>query len=190
MNRTLLRLLIFIVVVGGSGAVGILIYKDITDRSKSEHRLSVEKIERLGKLELVRISVKDVLEQTKKRLPYLPNAKALLIVVGEVSAGIDLEKVKKEDFLDSETQVTIKLPKPEILMSKINHEKSKIYDVTWGLWWKDQLVDEAYKDAEKAIIDVAEGSGYEETCKKNAVALLTPLFGELAGKKIVIEFKD
>ena len=148
LRKFLLRLVIFFVAFLISGAIGILIYKKITESSKSEHRLSVEKIEKMGKLALVRIAVKDVLTQTKERPLYLPNAKALVMVVGEVSAGIDLTKVKTEDIVDSETQVTIKLPSPEILMSKINHEKSRVYDVSWGGWSTVELMDDAYKAAD------------------------------------------
>ena len=53
-----------------------------------------------------------------------------------------------------------------------------------------KLVDDAYKAAESKIIEAANAIGYEETCKDNARALLTAMFGELSGKKIVIEFKE
>jgi len=49
-----------------------------------------------------------------------------------VIAGIDLEKVQKDDIADSGTQITITLPKPEILMSKVNHEKSKYIMLNGG----------------------------------------------------------
>src|ERR1039458_5700368 len=162
MYRTLLRLVIGIIVIASIGAIGTVIYKRLTVSLKTEHRLSVEQIERMGKLVLVRITIKDVLKQTKQRPFYLPNATALFIIVGEVSAGIDLEKVKKEDFVESETQVTVKLPKPEILMSKINHEKSEIYDVKNGWWSNVQLVDEAYKAAETKITEAANGTRPEK----------------------------
>jgi hypothetical protein len=131
-----------------------------------------------------------VREQTNPRPLFLPNAKAVLIVVGEVFAGIDLEKVKKEDIEDSGTLVTVTLPKPEILISKINHEKSRVYNVKWGMFSTAALVDEAYRNAELAIIEEAKNTGYEETCRNNARTLLTPIFRELSGKEVVILFKN
>jgi hypothetical protein len=190
MNRTILLLVLFIAVVCCSGVVGIIIYKSFTEKSKSEHQLSVEKIERMGKLELVRINIKDVLEQTKERPLFLPNAKAVLIVTGEAYAGIDLEKVKKEDIVESDKEVIITLPKPEILMSKINHEKSRVYNVKWGMFSTADLVDEAYRNAELAVQEEALKTGYEETCKNNARMLLLPIFRELSGKQIDIRFKS
>jgi hypothetical protein len=189
MKRILILLVLLIVVVTGSGVVGIILYRQITEKSKSEHLLSVDKIEKMGKLELVKINIKDVVEQTKERPFYLPNAKAVLIIAGEVIAGIDLEKVKKEDVIDSGTRVIVSLPKPEILMSKINHEKSKIYNIDWGGFSTADLVDEAYKNAELTIIDEAATTGYEETCRNNALALLTPIFREISGKDVEILFK-
>jgi nucleoside-triphosphatase THEP1 len=190
MKRTIFLLVLFIVLMCGSGFIGIIIYKKLTDASKSEHLLSVEKIENLGKMELVKVNIKDVVEQTKERPLFLPNAKAILIIAGEVFAGIDFEKVKREDIVDSGTQVTVTLPKPEILLSKVNHEKSKVYNVNWGGFSTAELVDEAYKNAELIIIEEAGKTGYEETCKNNARALLTPMFRELSGKDVEIHFKD
>jgi len=190
MNRTILTIILLIVVVCGSGIAGIFIYKGMTEKSKTEHHLSVDKIEKMGKLELVKINIKDVLEQTAERPFFLPNAKAVLIVAGEVFAGIDLEKVKKEDIVESGTKVSITLPKPEILMSKINHEKSKIYNVQWGGFSTAHLIDEGYKNAELAIIDEAKSIGYENTCQNNAKLLLMPIFRELSGKEVEILFKN
>lgn len=188
MYRALLRLSIFVAVVVGSAAAGIYAYNHMSGTSKSEHGLSVEKITEMGKLELVRITIKDVLTQTNERPIFLPDGTALFVAVGEVVVGIDLKKMKKEDLIQSDTQVAIKLPKPEILMSKINHEKSKIYSIKWGGWSTEKLVDEAYRNAELKIIDAARELGYDETCKQNARALLIPLFSELAKRKVVIEF--
>jgi len=190
MKRIIVLLILLIVVVCGSGIVGIVLYRSLTEKYRSEHVLSVDKIEKMGKLELVKVNIKDILEQTGERPFYLPNAKAVLIIAGEVIAGIDLEKVQKDDIADSGTQITITLPKPEILMSKVNHEKSKIYNIEWGGFSTANLVDEAYKAAEKKIIEEAEKTGYEETCKNNAKTLLTPIFREISGKEIDILFKN
>ncbi len=190
MKRIIVLLILLIIVVCGSGIVGIFLYRSITEKFRSEHMLSVDKIEKMGKLELVKVNIKDVLEQTSERPFYLPNAKAVLIISGEVIAGIDLEKVQKNDIADSGTEITVTLPKPEVLMSKVNHEKSKIYDIEWGGFSTANLVDEAYKTAETTIIEEAKKTGYEETCKNNAKSLLTPLFREISGKDVNILFKN
>lgn len=190
MKRIMVLLILLIIVVCGSGFIGIVLYRNMTEKYKTEHMLSVDKIEKMGKLELVKVNIKDVLEQTSERPFYLPNAKAVLIVAGEVFAGINLEKVTQEDIVDQGNEITITLPKPEILLSKVNHEKSKVYNVEWGGFSTATLVDEAYKNAELSIIEEATRTGYEETCRNNAKSLLTPIFRELSGKEVNILFKN
>jgi hypothetical protein len=189
MTRILLigSLFLGILLLGGVG--GALLYKGFTASSTSDHGLTVEKIENMGKLQLMKMNMKDVLEQTKERPLFLPNAKAVLIVVGEVYAGIDFQKVQKSDIVSSDQLVTISLPAPEILLAKVNHEQSRVYDVRWGILSTARLVDEAYKSAELAIRDEAAKMGFEETCRTNAVTLLTPMFRAMAGKEVRITFK-
>jgi hypothetical protein len=189
MTRILLlgSLFLGILVIGGVG--GALLYKSLTASSTSDHALTVEKIEKMGKLQLVKINIKDVLEQTKERPLFLPNAKAVLIVVGEVYAGIDLQKIQASDIVSTEKLVSITLPQPEILTAKVNHEQSRVYDVRWGILSTARLVDEAYKSAEIAIREEAVKMGFEESCKTNAVAMLTPMFREIAGKDVRVLFR-
>ncbi len=190
MTRIIIISVIFISIVCGSAVVGILIYRSTAEQYRSQHLLTVDKIEKMGKLELVRINIKDVVEQTKEREFYLPDAKAVLIIAGEVYAGIDLEKVRKDDIVDSGTKVVVTLPRPQIIMSKVDHGKSKVYNVNWGGFSTAELVDEAYKNAEVKIIEGAAATGYEETCKLTAKSLLTPIFKELAGKEVEILFTN
>jgi len=187
MYRLLLRALLLLVLIGASGAAAIYGYRTFT-QSRSEHALSLERIERIGRLELVRFSIKDVLKETIERPLFLPDANALLIAVGEVYAGIDLAKVRKEDIVYADAQVTVKLPRCEILSYRLDHQRTQVYDVSWGGFRTVPLVQQAYKSAEHAIREEAIRLGFAQPCKKQAVALLTPLFSELAKKKVVIEF--
>lgn len=191
MYRIVLKSAVLLLVVALSVAAGVYAYVNFINRSHSEHRLSIETIQRMGKLELVRFNVKDFVKQTQARPFYLPDAKALLIVVGHVSAGIDLEKISKDDFSATANQITIKLPRPEILLTKVVHEESEVYDIKRGFLRTPKLIEEAWREAEKAIREIAIKQGYEDICIKNARILLEPLFQELAGtRKVVIEFKS
>lgn len=170
-------------------ALGAVFYLQSSGKLTSSHLISVEKIEKMGKLELVKFKIKDVLQETKERPLFLPTAKALLVISAEVVAGIDMEKITKDDIVVSGNKVTITLPKPELLSVKINHQESKVYDVKWGGFSEVQLIDEAYKNAEKKITDDAVTMGYEEMCKQNARVLLAPMFSEMSGKEVEIQFK-
>ena len=193
MHRLILKLAIPVISILAGAAVGIGIYgyMRFNEPSKPSHQLSLEKIERMGKLELVRITIKDVLQQTKERPFGLPDAKALLIVVGQASIGIDLRKMNKDDFSATDAQISVRLPKPETMMAKVDHKASKVYDLQWGFTDATALQEEAWKSAEDAVRQIAADGRYYELCKENALILLAPIFQELAGqKKVVITFRS
>jgi hypothetical protein len=51
----------------------------------------------MGKLELVKYAMKDVVEKKELHM-IMPDLRVLFVAVGEVTACIDLTKVKKEDI--------------------------------------------------------------------------------------------
>ncbi|MDR2475349.1 MAG: DUF4230 domain-containing protein, partial [Bacteroidales bacterium] len=114
----------------------------------AHHNEIVEKIESIGRLELVRMSVQDVLEYEMVR-QWLPNAKAVLIVYGEAVGCIDLQKIQAADIFVSGDSISIKLPDPELAYCKIDHQKSRVYDTRNNFMSSIQLIDEAYRAAEK-----------------------------------------
>ncbi|MGB5970174.1 MAG: DUF4230 domain-containing protein, partial [Spirulinaceae cyanobacterium] len=58
----------------------------------------------------------------------------LYVAHGEVRAGVDLSKIEAEDvtYTDETETVTIQLPPPEILDSKIDVDRSKVYHYDRG----------------------------------------------------------
>ena len=59
----------------------------------------LERIEAIGKIELVKYQLKDAIEYTKKRKDILlPDAKILVVISGEVVGCIDFTKIHKEDI--------------------------------------------------------------------------------------------
>jgi hypothetical protein len=146
------------------------------------------KVEQLGKLELVKYDLRDVLEFTQTNR-LMPDEKILLLVAGEAVGCIDLMKLQTSDIQHYNDSVFITLPAPELCYSKLNHEQCKVYDVsTAKLFDKTTLVEEAFKDAEKRIENIAYASGILEKSKNNAVLLLQPLFENLTKKKVVLSF--
>src|SRR5271165_4631824 len=95
---------------------------EITDRGM------VQKITSMGKLELVKYEMKDIIDQREVH-PILPDSRVLFLAVGEVTACIDLTKVKKSDITQGKDTVIVFLPQPEICYTKLDHEKSKVYDI-------------------------------------------------------------
>jgi hypothetical protein len=89
--------------------------------------------------------------------------RVLLISVGEVEAGVNLADIGGEDVQVNGISVTLRLPEPEILSTRLNEEETRVYDRDFSLLnlrSDDDLVDEA---REQALIEV------EETTRKTGI---------------------
>jgi hypothetical protein len=181
-------LIILVVVVILSGGCMFLFLKQ-GERTVISHSSVVEKIESIGKLELVKMSIKDIVEHNIER-QWMPNAKAVLIIQGEAVGCIDMQKIKQENIFLSGDSLSIKLPVPEIAYCKINHEKSKIYDMTNAFMSGAEIVDEAYRDAEKQLEKTVLEVGILEQTKANAVLFFNAFFQSLGFKAVHIDFEE
>jgi hypothetical protein len=55
---------------------------------------------------------------------WLRNDSVLMVAHGEIMAGIDLSKMQREDITIRGGAIQIRLPQPEIIMSKLDNEKT------------------------------------------------------------------
>ena len=150
----------------------------------------VQKITSMGKLELVKYEMKDIIEQ-KEVHPILPDSRVLLLAVGEVTACIDLTKVNRSDIIQGKDSVTVFLPAPEICYAKLDHEKSKVYDIK-GVMFEDgakDLVEDVYKLAEKKILDDANQMNVLGMARQNAQIIFKPLLEGVSGKTVILKFR-
>jgi hypothetical protein len=154
------------------------------------HNTVLNKIEDLGRMELVRYNFKDVVEYKKELSRWLPDSRSVLIVAGEAVGCIDMSQVQPEDvtFTD-ETTITIRLPEPEICYFRIDHSKSKVLHMENTYFQDAELVDEGYKFAEKNVRTAALNSGILDQTAENADKVLKPMLEGLTGKKIVLVHK-
>lgn len=150
----------------------------------------VNKITSMGKLELVKYSMKDVIEKKEVRR-FLPDERVLFVAVGEVVGCIDLTKVSKNDIRFNNDSLTLYLPQPEICYVKINHKASKVYDIS-GVWFPSDtkdLVEGIYKIAEQKLLMNAREMQLMQKTKENATLIFKPLVENLSNKKVEILFK-
>jgi hypothetical protein len=153
------------------------------------HNMVVEKVESLGKLELVKFYLKDIVEQTTE-MDWWPDPRVVLLVSGEVVGCVDLAKIDSADVTMLDNEVLIRLPKPEICYFKVNHQDSKVYNMDSKLIMDEStMIDRAYKQAEKQLEVAAVKMKILEQTKTNAGILLRPLLEDFTGKKITITFE-
>ncbi len=150
------------------------------------HDIVVKEMQQLGKLELVRYKLKDVMEY-KEVKRFMPDAKALLIISGEVVGCIDLQKIKLNDIIRKKTDsiLYVRLPVPELCYVKINHAESRVYNTENTFFSGGEIVEKAYKETEKQIEKAALSSNILEQTKQNATIILKPFLEKIAGKKVI-----
>ncbi len=167
--------------------------REISSREKeiSVHHMMLEKTEQLGRLEVVKYRIKDVVEQKIERSWFNGgDTKVLLIVSGEAVGCVDLKKLEKDDIVMEENRVLVQLPAPQICYAKVNHNESKVYDAPTSPFSNNAgAVDAAFRNAENQIYQSALEMGILDESKENAKKILQPLFGAITGKEVVITFK-
>src|SRR3954467_11260491 len=83
------------------------------------HNMIIEKIEAMGKLELVRFFIKDIVENTQE-VNWWPDQRVVLMVSGEVVGCIDLTKIDSTKIQIDPEKVSVRVPAPEVCYFKIN----------------------------------------------------------------------
>ena len=190
-NRILFILVSSVIITGFLVFLFFYIKHEFTaSRTEITETGMVQKITSMGKLELVKYTMKDIIEQ-KEIHPILPDSKVLFLAVGEVTACIDLTKVTKADIKQAGDSVIVYLPQPEICETKLDHQKSKVYDIT-GAWFQENaknMVEDVYKLAEKKILANATEMNVLGLAKQNAQLIFKPLLEGISGKTVVLNFK-
>jgi Protein of unknown function (DUF4230) len=196
--RLLFRLIIVGVVVGLVVVAGLK-FLDFDKPAETVVRAHtvLEEMTAIGKLELVRYNFKDVVEYEKGATDsgtlnrFLPNAKAVLIISGEAVGCIDLTKIQPQDVVEDSLSVTVYLPPPELCVYKIDHQHSRVYDLSNGYFVeKGKMVSEAYQAAEKQIEKSALDMGILAKTNENAEKMLAPMLAKIAGKKILLRHRN
>ena len=175
-------------------------YPDHSDKKTVvKHGVVLQKLEALGKLELVKYQFKEITEvkntsQWKMFFnSYSPDMKAALITSGEAVGCMDLTRIKAEDINIIADSLIISLPPPELCYYKIDLENSRIYDLETGYLATDEeereFVEEVYKSAETQIKKAALDSGILSQTQSNARQFLTTFLEEVSGRKVRLNFK-
>jgi hypothetical protein len=195
--RLLRRLLPLVLLV----AIGVFLWRkigstltDLNPLAAREPQVTVThdtvltQVEALGRLELVRYRFKDVVEYKKSsKYPFLPDAKAALIVGGEAVGCLDLRKIKPQDVsFEGDSVVRVLLPAPELCSFQVNHKQSRVFSTENGFFQDGELVDEAYRYAEAQVRRSALQSGILAETQRNAEQILVPMLRTLTGRRVII----
>jgi len=152
----------------------------------------VDRIRQLSRLETVEYSLDKIVEGERGN-PYLPDFlvgdKLLLIAHGEVTAGVDLAQLKPGDVSVHGDAVTVRLPAPEVLSTRIDNAKTRIYSRTTGLLVSadPNLETQVRQAAEQQMTQAALADGILDKARQNARASVTALLEGLGFKHVDVE---
>jgi len=149
----------------------------------------IHEIRSLARLETIQYSVEKVItaDSGQEELKTLFGDKLLFVAHGEVIAGIDLEKIGLEDVKLDGKVITIKLPPAEILITRLDNEKSYVYDRQTGLLVRQnmELETRARQTAEQEIYKTALEDGILKQAQSNAENYLDRLIRSMGYEEVI-----
>lgn len=149
----------------------------------------VMKIQQLQRLQTVVYTLEKIVSGSQDT-PYLPRVLAgdriLLIVHGDVTAGIDLAALDASNLQVSGDSIDMKLPQPDVFSTRIDNEKTRVYSRETGLLVRPDpdLESVARREAERQIRQAAIDGGILTAAQTNARATLTTLLQGLGFKSV------
>jgi hypothetical protein len=195
--KTALTVVIAIVLIVGAAVFfsGRWIYHQLQTLSGSTVTVSdstvVQHIQQLQRLETVVYAMDQVVtEERSTALPaMLAGDRILLIVHGEVVAGVDLSKLRPQDVSVHGKQVRIKLPAAEIFSTRMDNQRTRVYSRETGLLSTadPQLESEARRRAERQLTAAALQEGILNNASQNAKNTVTALLRSLGFEEVNVE---
>jgi hypothetical protein len=180
----LAMLLVVVSVAAGAGLVYL-----IWNPTQPDEPAVVEGIQRLNELATVKyttqvlVTKEENAEIFRQPLPeFLTGEKVLLVAVGEVEAGVDLDELGPEDVRVTGDTVHIDLPAARILDSSLDEDKTRLYDRDRGVLkirGDDDLIEEARRDAEDRMVEAAKDNDILTKAQDNAEASIRTLITSL-----------
>lgn len=149
----------------------------------------VDRIQRLQRLETV-VYTMDKLVTGAKQNPLLPDFltgdRLLMMVHGEVVAGIDFSNLKPADVRLDGKQVHLHLPAAQVFSTRLDSAKTRVYSRQTGLLVSSDpnLETEVRQEAERQLQEAALADGILRTAQQNAGSTISSLLQGLGFEKV------
>ena len=144
----------------------------------------VRQIQQLQRLETVRFSMDKIISGEHEN-PYLPKFLAgdrlLLVVHGDVIEGVDLSQLQPQDVSIHDHSISLRLPKSQILVTRIDNSKTRVYSRDTGLFSSPDpnLESEVRQEAERELQEAALQDNILKTADENARSTVSALLRSL-----------
>ncbi|GAC1651533.1 MAG: hypothetical protein NVS9B15_11810 [Acidobacteriaceae bacterium] len=152
----------------------------------------VREIRNLQRLESVVYTLDQIVtsERTYNIVPpSLAGDRILLIVHGDVTAGIDLGQVRTSDIQVAGKSIHVHMPKAQVFSTRLDNEKTRVYSRDTGVFSNPdpQLESEARRHAESQLTAAALQDGILDTATRNATSTLTTLLHSLGFDSVSVD---
>jgi Protein of unknown function (DUF4230) len=152
----------------------------------------VDRIQRLQRLETVVYTMDKLVTGAKvsRVLPdFLAGDRLLMMVHGEVVAGIDFSNLKPGDVILNGKQIRLHLPGAQIFSTRLDSAKTRVYSRQTGLLvpTDPDLETQVRQEAERQLQEAALADGIQATAQQNAAATIRSLLQGLGFEKIEFE---
>ena len=149
----------------------------------------VDRIQRLQRLETV-VYTMDKLVTGAKENPLLPDFltgdRLLMMVHGEVVAGIDFSNLKLDDVRVDGKQIHLHLPAAQVFSTRLDSAKTRVYSRQTGLLvpTDPNLETQVRQEVERQMQEAALADGILRTAQQNAATTISSLLQGLGFEKI------
>ena len=106
------------------------------------------------------------------------------LVKGDGLLGVDLRRAKVVTKDDTVHRATVWLPLPELLQSRVDHERTRCWQVRKTAWlpWSgdgDKLRDQVMLEAQKLVAAAAQSQEFVSQSKLSAEAIIAAFYAEV-----------
>lgn len=151
----------------------------------------VRQIQRLQRLETVAYTMEKLVWGERDN-PYIPkfliSDRLVLVVHGEVVAGVDLSQVSSADVNVQGRAITVRLPEAELFSTRVDNEKTQVYSRETGLLSRPDpnFESEIRREGERQLKQAALKDGILQTANQNARATMVSLLNGFRFQQVTV----
>jgi hypothetical protein len=157
----------------------------------------IQQIQGVNRLETASMITSDVITAEKEGSAlynFFQGDRLILIVQGEVIAGFDLSELGPNNVVVSSDGITatVNLPPAQILVSRLDNEKTQVYSRDMGLLTRGDpnLESEARRVAERRIVELACESGILERAIEDGKRNIENLVKALGPETVIVNASE
>ena len=184
----------FVLALALASGAGWLMFFRGNSRVDLSRPTVVQHIQQLQRLETVVYSMEKIVtgSQESRFLPrLLAGDRLLLIVYGDVTAGVDLAALDDSRVRVNGTSIDVNLPDPIVFATRLDNARTRVYARETGLFSSPdpQLESDVRREAERQLTQAALDGGILKTAAANARNTLTSLLLGLGFETVNVHFE-